>query len=78
MKALAERRNSARPNAELSCDLKRLKANVAQTAATDFFGADGREPVDGLIAGLEAASDEEGTMTQPGGMMRQPTVDWAH
>ncbi|MGA8195720.1 MAG: chromate resistance protein ChrB domain-containing protein [Acetobacteraceae bacterium] len=39
--------------------LARLKASVVQTVAIDFFGANGRETVDGLIAGLEARLDEE-------------------
>ena len=39
--------------------LARLKAGVVQTVAIDFFGANGRETVDGLIAGLEARLDEE-------------------
>ena len=43
--------------------LTRLKANLDQTAAIDFFGANGREAVDGLIAGMEARSDEAGTAT---------------
>src|ERR1700722_1779214 len=39
--------------------LARRKASVVQTVAIDFFGANGRETVDGLIAGLEARLDEE-------------------
>ena len=39
--------------------IARLKANVAQVAAIDFFGANGREIVDGLLTGLEAALEKE-------------------
>jgi hypothetical protein len=39
--------------------LARLKASVVQTVAIDFFGANGRETVDGLIAGLEAQLGED-------------------
>jgi hypothetical protein len=42
--------------------LARLKASVGQTVAIDFFGANGRETVDGLIAGLEARLGEEDAM----------------
>jgi hypothetical protein len=42
--------------------LARLKASVGQTVAIDFFGANGRETVDGLIAGLEAQLGEEDAM----------------
>jgi hypothetical protein len=42
--------------------LARLKASVVQTVAIDFFGANGRETVDGLIAGLEAQLNEEDSM----------------
>jgi hypothetical protein len=38
---------------DLTAKLARLKAGVAQTAAIDFFGANGREPVDGLLRALE-------------------------
>ena len=37
----------------------RLKARHAQIVALDFFGADGREAGDGLIAGLEAVLAED-------------------
>ncbi|MSP02236.1 MAG: hypothetical protein EXR07_14470 [Acetobacteraceae bacterium] len=50
--------------ADLRTRLARLKANLAQIVAIDFFGANGREIVDGLIAGLEAQLDEEAAMKQ--------------
>jgi hypothetical protein len=56
------------PNAAERADLKgrlaRLKANAGQIAAIDFFGANGRETVDGLIPGLEAKLVEEGAMAR--------------
>ena len=45
--------------AELKGRITRLRANVAQIAAIDFFGANGREIVDGLLTGLEATLDKE-------------------
>jgi hypothetical protein len=44
--------------------LARLKASVGQTVAIDFFGANGRETVDGLIAGFEAQLGKEDAMGQ--------------
>ncbi len=48
--------------ADLRAKLVRLKASAAQTVAIDFFGANGREAVDGLLAGLEARLTEKGHM----------------
>jgi hypothetical protein len=45
--------------------LARLKASAAQTSAIDFFGANGRETVDGLITGIEASLGEESATQQP-------------
>jgi len=50
------------PNAltqvEGRAQLKRLKTKLAQVVAIDFFGANGRETVDGLLTGLEAKLTE--------------------
>ena len=54
----------AADRADLGTRLARLKSNLGQVVAIDFFGANGRETVDGLIAGLEARLDEEGGMTR--------------
>ncbi len=45
--------------AEGRSQLARLKAKLAQVVAIDFFGANGRETVDGLLAGLEAKLTED-------------------
>ena len=45
--------------AEGRSQLTRLKAKLAQVVAIDFFGANGRETVDGLLAGLEAKLTED-------------------
>jgi hypothetical protein len=50
---------SAEGRAEAKSQLLRLKAHRAQIVAIDFFGADGRQAVDGLIAGLEATLVED-------------------
>ncbi len=50
--------------ADLKTKLRRLRTNMAQTVAIDFFGANGRETVDGLVSGLEGRLGEEGTMAK--------------
>jgi hypothetical protein len=50
---------------EARTKLARLKASVAQVSAIDFFGANGRETVDGLIAHLAASLGEESAMQRP-------------
>jgi hypothetical protein len=45
--------------AEAKAQLARLKARLAQIVAIDFFGANGRETADGLIAGIEAKITEK-------------------
>ena len=59
---MAEANPGAR--ADLKAKLARLKASVAQTVAIDFFGANGRETVDGLLAALEVRLMEKDTMEQ--------------
>ena len=54
----------AADRADLKTRLARLKSNLGQVVAIDFFGANGRETVDGLIAGLEARLDQEGAMAR--------------
>src|ERR1700709_1556520 len=44
--------------------LARLRAELSRIAAIDFFGADGRETVEGLLAGMEAGLREETEMEQ--------------
>ncbi|TDH59157.1 ChrB protein [Dankookia rubra] len=44
--------------------LTRLRAEVARVAAIDFFGANGRETVEGLLSGLEARLQEDKTMAE--------------
>src|SRR5258707_11462990 len=55
-RALAEalRQNlNAMTQVEGRAQLTRLKAKLAQVVAIDFFGANGRDTVDGLLTGLE-------------------------
>jgi hypothetical protein len=47
--------------AEAKAQLAKLKARAEQILAIDFFGANGREPLDGLLAGLEDALKEDDT-----------------
>ena len=50
---VAERRSEAK------ADLARLKERQAEVIAIDFFGAEGRQSVDGLITGIESRLEEE-------------------
>jgi hypothetical protein len=55
---------AATERTDLRTRLARLKSSLGQTVAIDFFGANGRETVDGLIAGVVARLDEEATMAR--------------
>ena len=59
---MAEVNPAGRP--DLKAKFARLKAGVAQTVAIDFFGANGRETVDGLLAALEVRLMERDNMEQ--------------
>jgi hypothetical protein len=54
---------NAKSQVEARTQLTRLKAKMAQVVAIDFFGANGRETVDGLLIGLETKLTE-GTMAE--------------
>jgi hypothetical protein len=49
---------NAMTQVERRAQLTRLKAKLAQVVAIDFFGADGRETVDGLLTSLETKLTE--------------------
>src|SRR3954449_12001566 len=51
-------------HAELRSKLTRLRAELSRVAAIDFFGADGREAAEGLLAGLEASLREVSAMEE--------------
>jgi hypothetical protein len=58
VRALAKRaagKPSAATRTEVKAELAKLKARQAEVVAMDFFGANGREIVDGLIGSLDAA-----------------------
>ena len=46
-------------DAEFATQLARLRKRLDEIVAIDFFGADGREPAEGLVSGLEAGLHEE-------------------
>ncbi len=50
---------------EAKTRLKRLQAEAARIVGIDFFGANGREPVEGLLGALEAELSERSDMTNP-------------
>ena len=45
--------------AEIASQTARLRKQLDSVVAIDFFGAEGREPVQGLVSGLEAALKQE-------------------
>ncbi|MDI1283279.1 MAG: chromate resistance protein [Reyranella sp.] len=45
---------------ELATQVARLRRQLDEIVAIDFFGADGREPAEGLVTGLEAGLHREG------------------
>ncbi len=47
-------------SAERATQVARLRKQLDEVVAIDFFGADGREPAEGLVSGLEAGLHEEG------------------
>ena len=51
---------SDQTNAEFATQVARLRKQLGEIVAIDFFGADGREPAAGLVSGLEAGLHEEG------------------
>jgi hypothetical protein len=55
--------------AEAKAQLARLKARLAQVAAIDFFGADGREAAEGLLLELEGQLHQE-ALTEPAAVGR--------
>ena len=64
-------RKQSRPSqsgtrADLEAKFARLKTGVAQAVVIDFFGANGRETVDGLLAELEVRLMEKDNMGQHG------------
>lgn len=46
-------------DAEFATQVARLRKQLDEIVAIDFFGADGREPAEGLVSGLEAGLHEE-------------------
>jgi len=50
--------------AEVRTQLGRLRKRFAEILAIDFFGANGREPVEGVLGGLEAQVAEEKAMIE--------------
>jgi hypothetical protein len=64
VRSLADPAGTEVAPSEIKGRLTRLRANVAQIAGIDFFGANGREVVDGLLTGLETALEKEVPMEQ--------------
>lgn len=52
-------KRSGETGAEFATQVARLRKQLDEIVAIDFFGADGREPAEGLVSGLEAGLHEE-------------------
>lgn len=68
---------SSSSRAELAGPVARLRKQLDEIVAIDFFGADGREPTEGLVSGLEAdlqqeeeAMSAEGSQSPPAGKLQ--------
>jgi len=68
---------SSSSRAELAGPVARLRKQLDEIVAIDFFGADGREPTEGLVSGLEAdlqqeeeAMSAEGSQSLPAGKLQ--------
>ncbi|MEO3472542.1 chromate resistance protein ChrB domain-containing protein [Roseomonas sp. CAU 1739] len=62
-RTLSEAARSQVEPADARARLVRLRAEVARIASIDFFGANGREAVEGLMSGLEKELQEETAMS---------------
>jgi hypothetical protein len=69
---------NAMTQVERRAQLTRLKAKLAQVVAIDFFGANGRETVDGLLTGLETKLTEGTAVETSEGGAAQQTAALAH
>ncbi len=65
----------ANARADMHTRLARLKADAARVIEVDFFGADGREAVDGLLGALEARLREESSMETTDAVSNQNAAD---
>lgn len=54
-----ESKRSDGTGTEFATQVARLRKQLDEIVAIDFFGADGREPAEGLVSGLEAGLHEE-------------------
>jgi hypothetical protein len=63
--AAAARALAAEFGAEVATQVARLRKQLDEIVAIDFFGADGREPAEGLVSGLEAGLQREETVVSP-------------
>ncbi len=59
-----EAESAGSSGAEVRAKLARFRSEAARVAAIDFFGANGRETVEGLLAGLEARLKEGEAMAE--------------
>lgn len=58
-------KRSGEAGADFATQVARLRKQLDEIVAIDFFGADGREPAEGLVSGLEAGLHKEGDAMTP-------------
>ncbi len=68
-------RQESAGTAEVKSRLSKLKAKVAKLVALDFFGANGRETVDGLLGALEQELQGEAKMQVDGAAQAASNLD---
>ena len=69
---------NAMTQVEGRAQLTRLKAKLAQVVAIDFFGANGRETVDGLLTGLQIKLTEGTAVERSESSAARQTAALAH
>jgi hypothetical protein len=74
-RVLAEAMGTESGQGDARARLARLRAEVARVAGIDFFGANGRETVEGLLSGLEARLREDEAMAEQEQAAGAPEAD---
>lgn len=73
--AAARELGGKRTGAEFATQVARLRKQLDEIVAIDFFGADGREPAEGLVSGLEAGLHKEVDAVTTTGTDSRPSSD---
>ncbi|MDO8972418.1 chromate resistance protein ChrB domain-containing protein [Reyranella sp.] len=68
-------KHTGEAGAEVATQVARLRKQLDDIVAIDFFGADGREPAEGLVSGLEAGLHKEVDAVTTTGTGSSPSSD---